>query len=94
MFFWPFHGRAVDYVDSDWSIEILGFIIEMLEIDVWERFFLPNCRNFETFLFFKFLHLNSPKKILLSNKRLKRIFKVFVSRLGRKACRLSYVNNS
>ena len=37
------HGRAVNYVDSDWSIEILGFIIEILEIDVWENFFLPNC---------------------------------------------------
>ena len=37
------HSRAVNYVDSDWSIEILGFIIEILEIDVWENFFLPNC---------------------------------------------------
>ena len=65
------HGRAVNYVDSDWSIEILGFIIEILEIDVWEKIFLPNCWNFETFLFFKFLHINSPKKVLLRNKWLK-----------------------
>ena len=37
------HCMAVNYVDSEWSIEILGFIMEMLEIDVWEKFFLSNC---------------------------------------------------